>query len=91
MHSGQHRSPNEWGLYFAGHLTIETVVSDLLNKTNFAKYEHSCMMIVKDAVCSNYNWYSIVQHDLSFQDRLLVALVHLSMQTTFQRLFTGQK
>jgi hypothetical protein len=36
MHSGQRSSANDWGLYFAGHLTIETIISDLLNKTNLA-------------------------------------------------------
>ncbi|XP_065829475.1 uncharacterized protein [Oscarella lobularis] len=34
FHTGQRTSPNEWNLFFAGHLTIETIISDLLNMTN---------------------------------------------------------
>jgi hypothetical protein len=35
VHSGQRRSPTSWGHYFAGHLTIQAVISDLVNKTDF--------------------------------------------------------
>eukprot|EP00118_Oscarella_pearsei_P028790 m.2931 g.2931 ORF g.2931 m.2931 type:complete len:383 (+) comp8982_c0_seq2:464-1612(+) len=34
VHSGQRGGPNDWNLYFAGHLTVKTVLSDLLNWTS---------------------------------------------------------
>ncbi|XP_065829478.1 uncharacterized protein [Oscarella lobularis] len=34
LHSGQRSKPNDWKMYFSGHLTIKAVLSDLMNTSN---------------------------------------------------------
>ncbi|XP_062520978.1 uncharacterized protein LOC134195901 [Corticium candelabrum] len=37
VYTGQRRKPNKWGLYFAGHLSLVAILSDLLNTTSLTQ------------------------------------------------------
>ena len=65
---GTQREKNEMGLYMAGHLTMEAIISDLVNKTTFGK-AHSVLLTGASAggigTFQNADWLGGRLHALS--------------------------